>query len=371
MAVSTTIRSNMNTKAWYRRFPFLFVFWLFVILGIIDTVQSQDDEVIATLNGEPITLAEVKENVAFQVYRLQGNIYLLLKRETEEIVNQKLLTAEAARRGLTVDELLRKEVEEKVPPLGEKEVDKYLAEQPGDTVNSEQKRNRIRTYLSQRAVAQRRLNFISALRDKADFRFMINPPQHPRTKIDIEGEPWRGNPDAPITLVHFANFNCTLCVETVKMIQRVMDEYPGQIKWVHRNFFGIRDEKALTAAQLGESAHEQGRFWKYHDLMFSLGGDFEMEELQQIFKTAGLNQKIFEEGEKSGRFLLKVKEDIKAASRIGVTGVPVIFVNGLYFGGTFPYDQLIALVIKERNHSNESLHHQGSTADQQHESSDK
>ena len=76
-------------------------------------------------------------------------LVLLLKRESEQIVNQKLLTTEAARRGLSVNELLRKEVDQKVPPLDEKEVDNYLAEHPKDAGKGSQKRNRIRTYLSQ------------------------------------------------------------------------------------------------------------------------------------------------------------------------------------------------------------------------------
>jgi hypothetical protein len=52
--------------------------------------QSLQPDIVATLNGEPIFLSELEQNVAFQVYRLQGNIYSLLKRETEELVNQKL-----------------------------------------------------------------------------------------------------------------------------------------------------------------------------------------------------------------------------------------------------------------------------------------
>ena len=94
--------------------------------------QSLQPDIIAMLNGEPIFLSEIEQNVAFQVYRLQGNIYSLLQRETEELVNQKLLAAEASRRGLGVGELLKKEVDEKVKAPDEKEVDEYLATHPED-----------------------------------------------------------------------------------------------------------------------------------------------------------------------------------------------------------------------------------------------
>ena len=70
------------------------------VMGIAGVAGSQEDEVIATLNGEAITLEEAQERVAFQIYRLRGNIYFLLKREIENIVDQKLLAEEAARRGM-------------------------------------------------------------------------------------------------------------------------------------------------------------------------------------------------------------------------------------------------------------------------------
>ena len=65
-----------------------------VLIGAA-TAESNEDEVIAILDNEPITMSQAKESVAFQVYRLRGNIYLLLKRETEKLVDQKLLEAEA------------------------------------------------------------------------------------------------------------------------------------------------------------------------------------------------------------------------------------------------------------------------------------
>jgi protein-disulfide isomerase len=319
---------------------------LLVVLGFTGVAEPGEEEVIAILDGQPITLAEAQERVAFQVYRLRGNIYSLLKREIEKIVNQKLLTAEAARRGLTVDELLRKEIDEKVPPIDEKEVDNYLAERPADAGKGPQRRVRIRTYLSQKARSQRKLDFFASLREKSNFKLLLEPPQRLRTKIDVKNEPWRGNSEAPVTLAHFASFTDNLCRHSVKMIQRIMGENPNRIKWVHRNFFRINDEKALTAARMAEAAYEQGKFWDFHDMMFAFEGQFKLDDTAQVVTKLGLNPEHDEAG-KEDRFLIKVKEDIRAAKRAGVTTVPVIFVNGLYFSPTFPYEELSTLVNNE------------------------
>ena len=256
------------------------------VIGIAGVAGSQEDDVIATLNGESITLGDAQERVAFQIYRLQGNIYFLLKREIENIVDQKLLAEEAARRGLNVDDLLRQEVDDKVPALSEKEVDDYLADHPEDAGKNPQSRNRIRIYLSQKARSQRKLDFMASLREKADFKFLLEPPQRPRTTISINGEPWRGNPDAPVTLIHFASFTDKLSSNSVKMIRRLMDEHPDRIKWVHRNFFLINDEKALSAAQMGE-AHEQKKFWDFHDRIFAFEGQFTLDDIKQVADELG------------------------------------------------------------------------------------
>jgi protein-disulfide isomerase len=263
------------------------------------------------------------------------------------LVNQKLLGAEASRRGLSVSELLRKEVDEKVKPVDEKEVDQYLATHPEDASKDPQQRNKIKFYLNQKALIQRRLDYMTSLREKADYKFLLKPPERPRTKIVIEGEPWRGNADAPVTLVHFADLTSKLSAESVERIRKLLSEFPDKIKWVHRNYFRIQDEKALLAAELGEAAYEQGIFWNFHDLMFSRKGDMKMENIKKMGDEIGLDKKKFDEGQKKGNYLLKVKEDLGYAARIGAENPAVIFVNGFYFSGTFPYEDLKKLVEQE------------------------
>ena len=126
-----------------------------------------------------------------------------------------------------------------------------------------------------------------------------------------------------------------------------MDEFPGKIKWVHRNFFAMYDEKALTAAQVGEFAHEEGKFWNFHDKVWSLDGQFEEEKIFKIAEDLGLNRKDYGEGEKEGRYLLSVQDDLRDAQRLGITATPVIFVNGRYFHSTFPYEKLKSLINEE------------------------
>jgi len=307
------------------------------------------DEIVATLNGNPIYLSDVEGSVAFQVYRLRSDIYQLLKGEAEDVVSQQLLAQEAASRGLTVEELLEREVNRKVPSVDEKQIDAYLAEHPADGGKGPGQRDRIRTFLNERARIQGRLDFFAALREKADFRLLLTPPDRPRIRLRIDGQPSRGSPGAPITIVHFSSFTCDTCAESTEKIRRLLTDFPDKIQWIHRNFFTMYDDRALAAAELAESTHEQTRFWDFHDRIYAQDGDFTMGDLADIAKEIGIDRGRYEEGRTTGRYLLKVRRDISYGTQIGVTSVPVMFVNGIYVSGTIPYEELKTLVEQELN----------------------
>jgi len=314
---------------------------------LVSAAGAAQDEVIATLDGSPITLSEIEENAAFQVYRLRGSIHSLLQREAREIADRRLLEREAARQGLSVETLLKREVDGKAAPVTEKDVDAYVAAHPGEAGGGAEGRGRLRTYLEERARIQRCLDYAASLRETSDYRFLAAPPERPRVRVDTEGAPQRGPADAPVTLVHFARFSSKPSAESAVKIRLLLEAFPGKIRWVHRNFIGIQDPVALAAAETGEAAFRQGKIWEYHDAIFTRGGSVTAEAVRQAAREAGLDPDRAEAERKQGALLLRVREDIGTGVRLGVQAAPVIFVNGIYFGGTFPLEDLRALVRKE------------------------
>jgi protein-disulfide isomerase len=106
---------------------------------------------------------------------------------------------------------------------------------------------------------------------------------------------------------------------------------------------------ALTAAQLGEVAHQKGRFWEFHDAVFNSENRLNQSELGQIAQQLDLGWESFQNGKFENDVLPQVKKDIADAQHYGVTSVPVMFVNGLYFSPTFSYARLKAMVTEEIN----------------------
>ena len=310
-------------------------------------IRADGDEVIAMIDGSPITLSEIEGSAAFQIYRLRGSIHSLLQREAREIADRRLLEREAARQGLSVGALLKREVDGKTAPVTEKDVDAYVAAHPAEAGGGAEGRGRLTAYLEERARIQRKLDYLASLRKTSDYRFLAAPPERPRVRVEIEGAPQRGPADAPVTLVHFARFSSKPSAESAEKIHRLREEFPGKIRWVHRNFIGTQDPVALAAAETGEAAFRQGKFWQYHDAIFARGGRVTAEAVRQAAREAGLDPDRDEAGQKQGALLRRVREDIGIGVRLGVQAAPVVFVNGIYFGGTFPLEDLRALVRRE------------------------
>jgi len=312
--------------------------------------ESPAREVIATVDGQDIYLDEVKPLVAMKLYQLEVDRYTLLKSQIDELVTQRLLHEEAERRGISVDQLLTAEVTKKVPPFDDAIVQEYLAQHPEEAEKIEQdgeRRARLAKWLDERRVYERRLEYFESLKAAHDVSINLEPPVLPKQDIDLTFAPIRGAADAKVTIVHFASFRCSLCAESAEELQRLMADFPGQIRWAHVTYFNTIDELALEAAELAHFAQEQGRFWALHDRLFAEHGKFTAEDLPRLAEEVGLDPAAFDEARKDARYLPMVKRDIDTAQASGVRRTPTLFINGRHFSPTFGYEDLHAIVESE------------------------
>jgi hypothetical protein len=128
---------------------------------------------IARLDEELISLDDIRHTIALQVYRLQIDMYTLLKRETEALVDKRLLAREAARRGISIEDLLQREVDDKLSAVTDGEVERYLAEHPEAAVKGNATRPRIVHYLTETRRIARQLDFLRDLRARAQYEFLL------------------------------------------------------------------------------------------------------------------------------------------------------------------------------------------------------
>ena len=159
-----------------------------------------------------------------------------------------------------------------------------------------------------------------------------------------------GDPDAPVIIEEFADFQCSACAffheETVA---QVVDNYvnTGEVYFVYRNF-PVIDARAArkeshTAGLAGYCAAEQGRFWEYHDMLFAnrIGenaGSYTTARLEAIAEILGLDPD-FNDCLSEERYRDQLNEDIQLGQQAGVNSTPSFLINGRLIVGAFSYDQ--------------------------------
>lgn len=173
----------------------------------------------------------------------------------------------------------------------------------------------------------------------------------PSPKVLLD-EPAKGAEDAPVTIIEFADFRCGYCLRHFLQTLPIIDkEYIaiGKVRYVFRNFpiLGVQSRWAALAA---ECAHEQGRFWEYHDKLFTLtqqGQEFVRSRLKSVAAELGLDSAQFDSCLDSSKYLDEVQEDFALGQSEGVTGTPAFLINGKLLVGAQPIERFRELIEQE------------------------
>ena len=167
-----------------------------------------------------------------------------------------------------------------------------------------------------------------------------------RFRVELDGSPSRGPADAPVTIVMFSDFECPYCEEALATIAGLEREYPDQLRLVYKSMPLARHPNALTAALVGYSAQAQGKFWEWHDLVFS-GSDIEGETLARYAEQIGLDGEQVQAELDRLEYAPEVRRDLRVAKRLKLTSTPVFFINGRVLPGSRPPHVFRHLVEQE------------------------
>jgi protein-disulfide isomerase len=334
--------------AWQR--AALAVCWLFIgtVACAAQPAGSEAagaDKVLATVGSRSITEAEVAEVVKSDLMRVDQERYELIARGLQGRIEQVMRELEAAEAGLGVDELVAREVDAKLDPVSDADVDAFY-EQNRARINQprEEIGPRILEYLTQQKRGQAMATWMSALREKYAVTTLLEPI---RMEVAAEGFPAKGPADAAVTIVEFSDFECPYCGRIVPTLQQVTEKYPNEVRFVFRQFPLNIHPNAQKAAEASLCANEQGKFWEMHDAMFTNQRALGVDQLKAAAATLGLDATAFNECLDSGRTAAAVAADLAAGSAAGVSGTPAMFVNGRFVSGAVPFEQLDAVIGEE------------------------
>ncbi len=262
--------------------------------GIVPT------DIVATVGQKPITAKEFEDNARIAVYELNADVGDLIAGEIEDAIFNALVADEARSLGIDAGEFIAREITNKMKDFSDAE------------------RFALETGLNKR------------LTEKYKVKILYKVPAPLVQAISVDDDPAAGPADAPVTIVMFSDFQCSACAATHPALKKVIDEYPGKIRFVVRDFpLESIHENAFKAALAAGAANAQGKFFEFIDILYKRQDALDTASLKKYAAEIGLNVKQFELDFNSEKMAAEIRKDIADGDAYIVNSTPTIFVNGV------------------------------------------
>ena len=164
-------------------------------------------------------------------------------------------------------------------------------------------------------------------------------------------DPMWGNRDAPVTIVHFSDFQCPYCSKvdtTMDEIKKAYGKDKVRIFWKNEPLSFHPNAKPAAEAAMGVFALKgNDGFWKFHDTAFKNQGALSRESYEKWGKEAGVDMAKFKAGLDAHTWAKRVDEDHEVAQKAGVSGTPASYINGIVVSGAQPFEKFKAVIDQE------------------------
>ncbi len=148
--------------------------------------------------------------------------------------------------------------------------------------------------------------------------------------IDLDDAPIRGNPQAPVTIVEYSDFQCPFCARAQPILEAVLKKYPDQVRLAYKHFPLGFHKAARPAAIASLAAQEQGKFWELHDVLFQSTSQLDAAKMPEYAERAGLDIERFNRvmTSKQADFDKRVTTEYEGGTKVDVRGTPTLYING-------------------------------------------
>jgi protein-disulfide isomerase len=154
-----------------------------------------------------------------------------------------------------------------------------------------------------------------------------------------ENDHHQGLITAPITLVEYGDYQCSLCRLSFPVLKQFQRELGGELCLVFRHFpLKESHPQAYLAATAAEAASLQNQFWEMHEGLYAKSFVLNPDNLLTLAQQLHLNLEKFEADRQAEAVIKKIDEDFKTGARSGVNGTPCFFINGERYDGNLSYN---------------------------------
>ncbi|MBK8812402.1 MAG: thioredoxin domain-containing protein [Acidobacteria bacterium] len=298
--IVTFLRSEPEQKAFNAFVAALKTKYKTVTGKSVNAANLAPADVLATVNGKPITVAMFEAKNKVTLFELKAKVFDRVKFELNKLIFSALVSAEAKSLAIEPHKLIAQEITDKLRDY------------------SDEEREELESALRRRLAA------------KYKPQFLYSEPAPIVFQIATDGKPSKGAATAPVTVVMFSDFQCSVCAAKHPVLQKVLSEYGGQVRFVVRNFpLTAIHKDAYNAALAANAAAAQGKFFEYTELLYRNQTALDVASLKKYAVAAGLNPQKFELDFQSEKVAADVKKDVADGKELGISGTPSIYVNGV------------------------------------------
>jgi protein-disulfide isomerase len=281
------------------------------------------------IDGVTITAAEVEHKQPGQIFQARNSLYKAEKEATEQFIENYLLEREAKKANLTVAQLLERQTNagpEKEPSQEALQFyyDGLDVKEPLEAI-----RGKIIDLVRQRRAEKVKAKYIESLRAQAKIEYVLAVP---RIAMAVADAPLRGAADAPVKIVEFADYQCPYCKQAKPFLEKLLTEFQGKVALAYKDLPLPNHPQAQKAAEAAHCAGVQGKYWEYHDALYSQD-QLDLLTLKGYARNLKLDLKGFDACLDSGAKAQLVKDQFEEAKKLALPGTPAFFVNGRFIEG--------------------------------------
>ena len=298
----------------------------------------------------------------FRIDALSDPANGVLKKEAEKWAENLIFSKEAAVHLITVPQLLKMEISDKIKVSQEEVYQRYLHSPAADASAWPQVLKEIENEIRTGREERLKKVFLHKLYPKYRVSFRVREPLNtmrlktpeftrfpiyrvPPVAADLSvegkviGAPFQGPADAPVALEVYSDFMCPFSHRIFETLRQLHVQYPEKLRIVFRQFPLPFHEGSHLLSEASACGQEQGKFWAIHDRL--MGGEPVKQDkaaLTQMAQELGMDVPKFRSCVESGKYASWVDSEIDSGKTRGATGTPSYFINGRMGVGVMPMD---------------------------------
>jgi protein-disulfide isomerase/uncharacterized membrane protein/peroxiredoxin len=163
--------------------------------------------------------------------------------------------------------------------------------------------------------------------------------------LDAATEFWAGNPDATVTVVKYADFQCAYCRQLAESMKRVEEKYHDRVRFVMKHFpMNVQCNQAMRgfdkhpvaceAAYASHCAGLQGKFWPMHDLLYENQPSLAVDSFDKFAEQLGLDMSAFHACLSDPGTRARIQDDVESGLFAGIYGTPRTYINNRLVPGS-------------------------------------